>query len=203
MKLLLGKDAENVVKSYVPIAKSFVVKKYADVVKAAKNVGYPLVLKVVSKKIIHKTEVGGVKIVQNETELEKAYKDLTRIKKAEAFIVQEFVHGQELIAGIKHDPTFGPVIMLGTGGIFVEALKDITFRVCPITAEDVRSMIDDLKMKKILYGFRGKSVNIKKLSDVLVKLSRLPEKKKIQELDINPLIADEQGVKAVDVRILQ
>lgn len=202
MKLLLGKDAENVVKAYVPVAKSLVVKKYADVVKAAKNVGYPLVLKVVSKKIIHKTEVNGVKIVRNDAELESAFKELSKIKSAEGFIVQEFVEGQELILGIKNDATFGPVIMLGMGGIFVEAIKDVTFRVCPITAEDATSMVDDLKFKKILYGLRGKKpVDMKALTDALVKLSKLPLKKKIQELDINPLIVNDKAAKAVDVRI--
>ena len=205
MKVLLGKDAENAVKAYVPVAKSFLVKKYADAVSVAKKTGYPLVLKIVSKQAVHKTEVGGVKIVHDESELEKSWNELAKLKKLkpEEFLVQEFVQGQELIAGIKNDATFGHVIMLGMGGIFVEAIKDVTFRVCPITEEDAGSMVNDLKFKKILQGFRGsKPVNMKALSDALVKLSKLPLKnKKLQELDINPLIVNDKAAKAVDVRV--
>ena len=205
MKLLLGKNAENFVKDYVHVAKSVVVKKSAEAVKAAKQVGYPLVLKIISKHAIHKTEVGGVKVVQNEAELVGSMAEMAkRVQKLkpEGFLLQEFVDGQELIVGIKNDKTFGHVIMLGMGGIFVEAIRDVTFRVCPVSEEDAVSMINDLKFKKILQGLRGKKpVNMKLLADTVVKLSKLPLKKKLEEMDINPLIVNDKNIKAVDVRI--
>ena len=118
-------------------------------------------------------------------------------------MAQEFVHGRELIIGIKKDPVFGHAIMFGIGGTLVEVLHDVSFRICPITSSDAQSMIDELKYKKLLMDFRGeKPVNLRLIKNILVKTSKLPlRNKKISELDINPLIANDKTVKIVDARI--
>jgi acyl-CoA synthetase (NDP forming) len=124
--------------------------------------------------------------------------------KLDGILVQEKLHGQELIFGIKLDPVFGHALMLGIGGVFVEILKDVSFRICPITERDVNSMIEDLKSRKILSGVRGeKPINMKLLRQILVKLSKIPLKdKNIEELDINPFIIDNKKGKVADARIV-
>jgi succinyl-CoA synthetase beta subunit len=205
MKVLLGKTAEKFLTG-IPVAKSLITK---DIKKAEKSVKkYPIVLKLISKKASHKTDIGGVKIVNNKAELEKEFLSLIKLTKKkrlplEGILIQEFIKGREVIIGIKNDPAFGHAIMFGIGGTMVEVLKDVTFRICPITEEDAASMIEDLKAKQILYGTRGeKPVNIKLLKKILVSASLIPAKyKKIEELDINPLIINDKEAKAVDVRV--
>jgi len=164
---------------------------------------FPLILKLISDKIIHKTEENAI-LKTSKEQLEENYNKLLKIcqqkKIKPQILLQEFIEGQEVIIGIKKDPTFNHVILLGIGGIFVELIKDITFRKCPITKEDAESMINDLKNKKILTGFRNQSVNLEILKDLLVKVSKLPEKHDIQELDLNPVIINKKEAKTVDVR---
>ena len=208
MKIWIGKDAEKLLKS-LPIAKSFLTIKQKGIEKYAQKLGYPLVLKIISKQTIHKTDIGGVKIVKSPEELNESFNELLKIVKRkriklDGIMVQEYVKGQELIIGIKRDDTFGHVLMFGLGGILVEAIRDVTFRVCPISFKDVEQMIQDLKFKKILLGFRGgKPVNLNLLKKVLVKVSKIPLKhKEIEELDINPFILNDRKGKIVDVRII-
>ncbi|MBU5537346.1 MAG: acetate--CoA ligase family protein [Candidatus Aenigmatarchaeota archaeon] len=205
MRVLLGKDAEKFLKG-LPLAKSFLIKNLRELIKIKK---YPVVMKLISPRAIHKTEVGGVKIVDNLQEAQETFNQFVKLAKTKrmkliGILIQEYVKGREFIIGIKKDPTFGHVIMFGAGGIFVEALKDVTFRVCPISKEDAESMLYDLKNQWLLSGTRGeKPVNTKLLKQILVKVSRLPQKyKNIEELDINPLMVSEKSVKIVDVRIL-
>lgn len=122
----------------------------------------------------------------------------------DGILVQEFVKGQEVIIGLKSDPTFGHVIMFGLGGIFVEVLKDVSFRVCPITEKDAEAMLKEIKTRDILYGVRGEpGVNIPLLKRVLVGTSRLPLRKpEIQELDINPFRINDQSGKVADARMV-
>ena len=203
-----GEKAERVVAKYAPVARSVMTKNPAQAIAAAGKIKFPLVLKIISPKVIHKTEVNGVRIVNNLDELRKAYGEMMKIAnkkrlKPIGILVQEFVTGQELILGIKNDPTFGHVIALGIGGKYVEIIKDITFRACPIDNNDAKSMIEDLKYKQLLFGVRGeKPVNMKLLKQVLVKVSKLPQNKKIEELDINPFIINNKVGKAVDVRVV-
>jgi len=208
-KILAEYEAEKFLSKYLPVAKSFLCKDSASIVSAAKKLGYPVVLKIISKQALHKTEIGGVVIVKKNEELFPAFtslKDTIKAKKikAEGILVQEFVEGKEVIIGIKNDATFGHVIAFGIGGKYVEILKDITFRACPITKEDAEQMIDELKFKQILFGARNeKLVDKNILVKTLVTLSQLPEKnKKIEELDINPFIISEKQGKVADARIV-
>lgn len=205
MKVLLGKDAEKILKG-LPLAKSFLIKTDKELSKIKK---YPIVMKIISPQAVHKTEIGGIKIVNSSKEAQDTFNNFTRLAKSKrmkltGILVQEYVNGREFIIGIKKDPTFGHVIMFGAGGIFVESLKDVTFRVCPIDENDAQYMISDLKNQWFISGTRGqKPTNIKMLKQILVKVSKLPQKyRKIEELDVNPLMANEKEAKIVDVRIV-
>lgn len=204
MTVLLGKGAEKLL-SNLPIAKSFLIKNTKELSKIKK---YPAVIKIISPQAIHKTEVDGVKIVNNPQEAQSTFNNFMKLAKSKrmkltGILIQEYVKGREFIIGIKKDPTFGHVIMFGAGGIFVESLKDVTFRVCPITEHDAESMIADLKNQWMIKGTRGeKPINIKSLKQILIKTSRIPSRyKKIEELDINPLIMNEGDAKIVDARV--
>lgn len=184
----------------IPTAKFVVATTQADAIKKAKPFGFPCVLKVISDKISHKTEANGVRIVRNEQELRDAAKDLAKMGN---ILIQEYIDGVEVFLGIKYDETFGHVILAGLGGIFVEVLKDVSFRVCPVTQKDAREMIGELKGKALLQGARGRKVSEKAVIDAIVKLSQLPKKhENIQELDINPFMVNEKVGKAVDARIV-
>ncbi len=191
-------DSLNFIEKFLPVPQRQVIKNVKDV-----NLKLPLVLKIISSKFSHKTEVKGVRIVNSEEELEKNFDELMKIKGTKAVLVQEFVKGIELIIGIKKDPSFGHAIMFGVGGVMVELLKDVSFRICPITNKDAEEMIDDLKAKDLLTGFRGsKSVNLNLLKRILVKVSNIPLKNKnIKELDINPLIINDKHAFVVDARL--
>ncbi|MHA1462432.1 MAG: acetate--CoA ligase family protein [Candidatus Heimdallarchaeota archaeon] len=180
--------------------------------KFAEEVGYPVVMKIVSEDIIHKSDAGGVVVgPKNAQEVEAAFnKILTNAKnyKADAnirgvFISQMVPKATEVIVGVTRDPTFGPVVMFGLGGIFVEIMKDVVFRVAPFPKEDARHMIDEIKSKPMLYGARGtKPADIDALVDTIYIISQLVSQvDDIKELDINPLFALEKGASAVDARI--
>jgi succinyl-CoA synthetase beta subunit len=209
MIIYTEEKAERFLSRYVPVARNALAKKQAQAVATAKKLGFPLVLKLISPKALHKTEVKGVRIVNNSEELKKEYDDLCKTAKKKklplaGILVQEFVKGEEVLIGIKYDNTFGHVIAFGVGGKYTELLKDVSFRICPITEEDAQSMIDGLRMRQLLYGVRGsKPVNIKLLKQVMVKVSKIPLKnKKIMELDINPFIINDKTGKVVDARIV-
>ncbi len=173
---------------------------------ALKKVGFPCVMKV-SNGIIHKTEVKGVKLnIVDEKEAKKVFKKLIKIKGCKKVLVQEMIkEGYEIIVGAKKDLQFGRIVVLGAGGIFTEILKDVTFRICPITREDAEKMLKEVKFSNLLLkGFRGKKpANPEAIVDVILAVSRIITKyKKIKELDINPLIATEKSAIAADVRII-
>ena len=168
------------------------------------------VIKVVSDDIPHKSDAGGVALnvapnsVHNEVKLmlERLKSKLPNAK-IDGFYIQEMVEsGIECIIGIKEDPQFGKVIMFGLGGIYAEVFKDISMRVLPITKEDAQEMISETKVYKILNGARGKHYDVDAIIDTIMKVSQLAESKDIKELDINPLVVHEHGVKALDARIL-
>ena len=166
------------------------------------GINYPVVLKVFSKEIVHKSDVGGVIVgIKNKKEAIDAYKKLKKISRK--ILIQEMASGKEIIIGMKRDSQFGPVIMFGLGGTFVEIIKDISFRVCPVAKKDAIEMIKEIKSYKILEGFRGDdSVDIKGLADLIVKISKLSLKEDIKEIDLNPVIADEKKVVVVDGRFM-
>jgi len=176
----------------------------------ARSFGFPVALKISSSQVLHKTDRGGVLLgLKNEDEVHKGY-DLLVARfshvKIDGVIVQRMAGREsvELIVGGKKDAQFGQLLMLGMGGIFVEVMRDVTFRVCPITPQDAEGMIGELRAYPILAGARGrKPVNRKALVDALVKVSRLLMHEDPAEFDINPLMADEKGCVAVDMRILK
>lgn len=185
----------------IPVAKFELAESVKDVERLAKRFGFPVVLKLVSPKVIHKTEAKGVTAVRQLDFLrETAEKFLEKGK----VLVQEHCSGVEFFLGIKNDPSFGHVLLAGVGGIFVEVFKDVSFRVCPVNAREAESMLDELKGKALLEGARGlKPVDKSALINVMVKLSKLPEKlPNIEELDINPLFVNDKEVKAVDARLV-
>lgn len=205
MKVLLGKDSEKLLKG-LPLAKSFLIKNAKELAKIRK---FPVVMKLISPQAIHKTDIGGIKVVNNPQEGQETFNNFMKIAKSKrmkltGILIQEHAKGREFIIGIKKDPTFGHVIMFGAGGVFVESLKDVTFRVCPISDKDADSMVEDLKNQWLITGARGeKPIKTKLLKQILVKVSKLPQKyKKIEELDINPLMVNEKDAKIVDVRII-
>ncbi len=192
---------ESLSRINIPVARHHTVSSVKDVERYAKKFGFPVVLKLVSPEVIHKTEAGGVTAVRQLDFLrETASKFLERGK----VLVQEHCSGVEMFLGIKNDPSFGHVLLAGIGGIYVEVYKDVAFRVCPINAREAEQMLDELKGKALLSGVRGqKPVNKRALIDAMVKLSRLPEKlPNIEELDINPFFINEKEGKAVDARLV-
>jgi succinyl-CoA synthetase beta subunit len=208
-KVLAEFEAEKFLSKYLPVAKSSLVKKEKQLLTDAKKIKYPLVLKIISSQALHKTDIGGVKFAKNEKELIENYKLLNAIAKKkkikiEGILLQEFVCGKEAIIGIKNDPAFGHVIAFGIGGKYVEVLKDITFRACPITKQDAEEMINELKFGKLLFGARNETpANRSILVNTLVKVSKIPEKnKKIEELDINPFMINDKTGKIADARIV-
>ncbi len=192
---------ESLAKINIPVAKHHVASSLAEVERYSKKYDFPVVLKLISPKVVHKTEAGGVKIVHDLAELRSiASKFLEQGK----VLVQEHCSGVEMFLGIKNDPTFGHVLLAGIGGIFVEVYKDVSFRVCPITGQDAEQMLNELKGKALLQGVRGqKPVKMKALVDAMVQLSKLPDKiRNIEELDINPFFINDKEGKAVDARLV-
>jgi acyl-CoA synthetase (NDP forming) len=198
--------------SGIPFNKSGFATTEDEAVKVAEDIGYPVVLKIVSPQVVHKTESGGVKIgIEDEKDLRKAYNDImTSVKEKvpdadiKGISIDEMVKGTELIIGTTMDPQFGHMIMFGIGGIFVEIYEDVSFRLVPITAGDAMDMLDEIKGRPLLEGARGlPKADDKQLVDILLKVSELVEKHPdIQEMDLNPLMITERGVLAVDARVI-
>ncbi len=207
-----AQTAKLLKKYRVPTPRQFVAKNERQAAEYAKKIGYPLVLKIFSPDVIHKTDFRAVLVgLQNEKEVLHGFREIIRnVKKKmpgakiNGVIVQETAIGHEVIIGSKQDPQFGPVIMFGLGGIFVEVFKDVTFRIIPIERKDAQQMIAEIKGAKILHGVRGhRPVNFRALEDCLLAVSRMMwANRKIMELDLNPVFVNEKGVKAVDARIL-
>lgn len=178
-----------------------------DAVAAADRIGYPVVIKAVGPRILHKTDVGGVKLgLQTAADVRAAWRELTsRLSGGMAgALVQEMVSGGvEMLVGAVEDPTFGPVIACAIGGTLAELLSDMQFRLHPLSDLDAASMIDGLRGAKLLRGYRGAAAaDEQALRETLLRLSALVELcPEIQELDINPLVVLAHGVRALDVRI--
>jgi 4-hydroxybutyryl-CoA synthetase (ADP-forming) len=212
---LLEDEGYEVLKAYgFPVPKSILVNDENDAINAANNIGYPLVMKISSKDVIHKSDSGGVKVgLKNENEVKDAFNlILSNIKKrhpnadVNGILVQEMItNSREIILGAKQDKLFGPLLLFGLGGIYVEVLKDVVFRLAPISESDARNMVESIKTIGLLKGARGeKPSDIASVIDCLLRLSQLvndfPE---IEEFDINPLLVLEEGKgsRVVDVRI--
>src|SRR5438105_537037 len=197
----------------IPVPKEGVATSAAEAAKLATSMGFPVVLKIVSPEILHKTEAGGVLVgLKSADDVQKGYDTIVANAKkynAKATIqgvqVQQMLAGgQEVIVGAVTDQSFGKLVAFGLGGVLVEVLKDITFRLAPATREDALSMLDGVAAAEILKGVRGaQAVNREALADVIVNVSELvsdfPE---ISEMDLNPVFATPKGAIAADVRIV-
>jgi succinyl-CoA synthetase beta subunit len=178
-------------------------------VQAAKKIGYPVALKIVSPEIEHKTDFGGVKVnITNDEILRHTYRNImagARGKKVDGMLVQKMARkGIELIIGGKKDPQFGHMLVLGLGGIYVEIFKDISARICPLETSDIQEMISELKAHPIIEGARGgKPINKKKIIDLVLNTCAFMQKEDLKELDLNPVVCDERGCDIVDARFLR
>jgi acetyltransferase len=187
-------------------------KTVDEAVKAAEEIGYPVVMKIVSEDIIHKSDAGGVIVgPNNKQEVKDAFEKIMKNAKdykADAnirgiFISQMVPKATEVIVGVSRDPTFGPIVMFGLGGIYVEILKDVVFRMAPFSKDEARVMIDEIKTSDLLHGARGtKPADIDSLVNTIYTISELVSQiDDIKELDINPLFAMHDAAKVVDARI--
>ena len=197
----------------IPVAQTVLATNEEEARTQAKRVGYPVVLKIVSPDIAHKSDVGGVKVgLDDEAEVTAAFAEIIDNAKAaepEAAITGVAVQhmapaGTEVIVGMTTDPQFGPVVMFGLGGIMVEVMKDVTFRVVPIEDRDAEQMIDEIKGVAILEGVRGQAAADKKaIKDAILSISRFVEAHpEVQEIDLNPMMVYADGAVAVDARIV-
>ena len=183
----------------VPVTKEYLVHSPKEAVEMAEKIGYPVVLKGSGKELLHKTEMDIVRLnLKNAKEVRQAFKEIKANAgdKLEGVLVQEMVKGErELVLGLIRDPQFGPCLMFGLGGIYTEILKDVCFRVAPITEEDAYQMMEEIRAKKILSAFRGMApANRKKLAKAMVGLGKLGvDIPQIKEVDINPLILTRTG----------
>jgi len=184
-----------------------------EAVGLARELGFPVVLKIVSPEIVHKSDIGGVKVgLQDEGQVAQAHDQIMAAAtqaspsaRIHGVSVQPMARqGIEVIVGMSKDPQFGPLLMFGLGGILVEVLKDVAFRLVPLTRRDAREMIREIKSYPLLEGYRGQEpADITALEETLLRLSdfieRYPE---IKELDLNPIFAYKDGLVAVDARVI-
>ncbi len=181
-------------------------KSEREAVIAAKKIGYPVAMKVVSSDIVHKSDVGGVKInIKTEQSLRLVYKEIMKNSHGhvvDGIIVQRMARkGVELIIGGKKDPQFGHMMVLGLGGIYVEIFRDISARICPLLPKDVDEMIAELKVHPLLEGARGKRpINKKALQKLVLQACTFMKNEDIKEMDLNPVVFDENGCDIVDAR---
>lgn len=208
-KMIAQKDFVSalkiVQKAGVPFIPSAGVKNTAQLRSTNKKIPFPWAMKAVGKKLIHKTDVGGVKLnVQNDTEAYAAFMHMKKIPGCEYVVVQPMRKGIEIIVGGKMDPQFGPTVLVGMGGVYTEVFKDSSVRIAPLSNIDMDEMIRELKIYPILEGVRGqKGINFSDLKKILLGVSKLMSTGKINELDLNPVIATVESVQAVDVRIIE
>ncbi|MGB6339381.1 MAG: acetate--CoA ligase family protein [Candidatus Aminicenantaceae bacterium] len=207
---LSQEDVYDILDAYgIPAAKTVKAKNEKDLMKMAKKVGYPLVLKVDAESIVHKSDVGGVALgINDESTLLSAYKKMAKkfAKHKPSFVLQEHLAGgKEVILGSKGNLDLAPTVMFGLGGVFVEVLKDVQFRLAPLSREDAMEMIQSIKGYPILEGTRGeKPVDIDAVVDILLRLSELgTDFPQLDEMDLNPVLVFPKGKGAavVDARI--
>ncbi len=205
-KALLKKAGINVVDTRLA-------KTKAEAVAIAKALGFPVVMKIASADVVHKTDAGGVKLgLKTATQVEKAFDEIMKsVKKAvpnakiDGVSVQTMAkQGVEVIIGMSKDAQFGPVLMFGLGGVLVEILKDVSFRIVPLVKRDAKEMIREIKGFPLLQGYRGSDpVDVDNLEAMVMKVSEFIEKTpEVKELDLNPIFAYKDGAIAVDARVI-
>ena len=197
----------------IAVALAFLAHDANEAAKAADKAGFPAVLKVVSPDVAHKSDVGGVRLgLDSKDDVERAFDDIVAAVKAaqpdariEGVAVQKMAPaGTEVIVGMSKDSQFGPVMMFGLGGVFVEVLKDVAFRIVPLEPKDAREMVREIKGFAVLEGVRGqKPVDQAALENLILQVSEFIEAHpEVEELDLNPVLAYPDGAIAVDARIV-
>ena len=192
----------------IPVTREIVVEDETDLISAARDIGYPLVLKGCSSEISHKTETNIIQLdIRTDEEATTAFRQIKANMNGQpgGVLVQEMIRGQrELMAGLTRDPQFGPCVMFGLGGIFTEILKDVSFRLAPLKHVDALDMMQEIKGRKILEAVRGmEPVDADMLAQVLIKLGDIGvENDPIKEIDINPLIIRGGKPVAVDALVV-
>jgi len=213
-KVLNEVDSKAMLKAAgIPVVETRFARTMKEAVAISKEFGFPVALKVMSAEVIHKSDAGGVKLkLENGSQVEKAYAAMMASVKAmypkakiDGVSVQRMARpGVEIIVGMSTDPQFGPVLMFGLGGILVELLKDVSFRIVPVARFDAAEMIREIKGFPMLTGFRGSEpCDLNALEKLIVSVSDFVEKNpRVKELDLNPVFAYKDGVTAVDARVV-
>jgi len=202
---LAENEVKDLLRSYqIKTTKYKIVNKIKDLDDL--DLKFPVALKICSSKILHKTDVGGVKLdIKNMSELKDKFKDFKKRFPKENLLVDQMVKkGVEIIIGLVQDPTFGLTIMYGMGGIFTELYEDVTFRVVPIERYDAEEMVDEIKGKKILEGFRKIPANKEMVIDLLMRLSNIGNElmDNINEMDLNPVFVYGDDICVVDAKLI-
>jgi acetyl-CoA synthetase (ADP-forming) len=210
---VLEPEAKEILRAYgVPTAKGRLCTTLEEALAAAREIGYPLAMKIVSPQVLHKTEMGGVKVnISSDEALREAHQAMlasvgSRVgqEAIRGVLVEAMARGHEVIIGASRDPQFGPLLMFGLGGIFVEILKDVSYRLAPIEPFEAQEMIREIKAYPLLAGARGGDpVDEGVLGAVLVRVSRLVDDfREIKELDLNPTFVEGSQVVVADARII-
>ncbi len=210
---LTEEEAYKLLSQYkIPVPEYSVASSEEESVEKAKVLGFPLVMKIISPDIIHKTDIGGVKLnIINEQQVRESYKNIiynVQKNKPETIIkgvllYKQVPQGIEVIVGMIRDPQFGPTVMFGLGGIFTEILKDVAFRVCPVERMDIEEMLAETEGIKMLQGYRGQpSYDVNAIIDLIMKISELAlDYPVIKEMDLNPIMVYEKGALIVDAKV--
>jgi acetyl-CoA synthetase (ADP-forming) len=210
-RTLMEHESKTLLMEYgLPVPSFYVCRSVEEACTAAEQLGYPVVMKVVSPDILHKSDIGGVKIGLNSpTEVKKAFKDINQAAQSHGSFWGVIVYalqkeGTEIIIGAIYDDQFEHALMFGLGGIFVEILHDVSFRLIPLSAYDAREMITEIKAFPVLTGVRGQSPkDIDSIVDAMLKVSHMVEEHpQIRELDLNPVFVYEKGLSVIDARIV-
>lgn len=208
MNILSFRETERILSKYkIPFCRTEIFNSKEKAFLFAQKIGFPVALKVHGQKVFHKSEIGGVKVNIKEDDFDDAWEEIMKNvegKIIEGILVQEMFYGNEVAIGMNRDDQFGPTIMFGLGGIFIEILKDVSLRVAPISKNEALEMIKEIKGFKILDGARGnKKANINSLVDILVNVSNLSLKEEqIKSIDFNPIIVNESKALVADFRII-
>lgn len=193
------------VKYNIPLIESQVIIEPEQGIQFAHNLGWPVVLKFFSCQMLHKFDAGFVRLnIKNEMELKAAFQDFKRDNPTGEVLIQETACGTEIFCGMKRDVTFGPFLIFGLGGIFVEVLDDLSFGLAPLGRREATQMIREIKGYKILKGYRGnKPLFIDGIADILLNVSAMATNESlIKEIDFNPIFVDEKNAVVVDAKIL-
>ncbi|MDO8689626.1 MAG: acetate--CoA ligase family protein [Dehalococcoidia bacterium] len=206
-------EAKQILVAYgIQIPRGGLCRSLDEALVLARDIGYPVAVKIVSPQVLHKTEMGGVRVnIASDDDLREAYSAIMAgvgakvvVGDIRGVLVEEMAKGSEVIVGATRDPAFGPLIMFGLGGIFVEVLKDVAYRLAPIDAVEAREMIREIRGYPLLSGARGgQPIDENALAEVMVKVSHLIDDfREIKELDLNPTFVDGDRVVAADARII-